>query len=577
MKTKVKRLSALFMAFAMSVSVMQATAFAEATHSSELAWGPVTINQDGTYDILETCAEHAKDASATCAKHHAGRIATKVENGATVVDPSKSQPQDWSTTFPTLAFGVNVVAANCVTPATITYTVTIDEKAYRSDAFKTADATGVHKFANANIADADLTTEQLENPEHYKVIADTATCQAAGEKTYAKICQDCHQTITTATVVRPSAMTDHQWIQDETTSKDKVFNQEITPATCQVAGKEYHYIQCKDCGQKLYANAEDEFVATSLYQAKQYGIAQFVHNYVYTATCEYDYVTDKTLPSITADDFTITGKCSTCPDQTNAAKASVQSVQDVQIDSAKTKIVKPVSACQPGSVTYTLKYTAKVAENGTLKDTPATIEVTVPYYLKGAYPDQDNHTWSTPAPDDDSVVEATCTAAGKYNLVKTCTVCGEKEVVATIKISKIAHKAAAAVKENVVKATYAKGGSYDLVTRCADCGKAISTTHKTTAKLTVNAPVLSSVKNVKGKKATVAWKKASSVSGYQVQYATSSSFKSAKSVKTTASSKTISKLSKNKKYYVRVRSYKVSGGKTYYSSWSKVKTVTIKK
>lgn len=73
------------------------------------------------------------------------------------------------------------------------------------------------------------------------------------------------------------------------------------------------------------------------------------------------------------------------------------------------------------------------------------------------------------------------------------------------------------------------------------------------------------------------WKKASSVSGYQLQYAKNKSFKSAKSVKTKSTSKTVSKLSKKKKYYVRVRSYKVSGGKTYYSSWSNVKTVTIKK
>ena len=48
-------------------------------------------------------------------------------------------------------------------------------------------------------------------------------------------------------------------------------------------------------------------------------------------------------------------------------------------------------------------------------------------------------------------------------------------------------------------------------------------------------------------------------------------------MKTKATTKYLTKLAKNKKYYVRVRTYKVVSGKTYYSSWSGAKTVTIKK
>ena len=41
-------------------------------------------------------------------------------------------------------------------------------------------------------------------------------------------------------------------------------------------------------------------------------------------------------------------------------------------------------------------------------------------------------------------------------------------------------------------------------------------------------------------------------------------------------SKKVTGLKVNKKYYVRVCAYKTVSGKTYYSRWSKAKTVTIK-
>ncbi len=83
----------------------------------------------------------------------------------------------------------------------------------------------------------------------------------------------------------------------------------------------------------------------------------------------------------------------------------------------------------------------------------------------------------------------------------------------------------------------------------------------------------------------VTWKKqAKQTTGYQVQYSTSSKFKSAKTVtisKNKTTSKSVGKLSAKKKYYVRVRTYKTIkiGGKSVklYSGWSKAKSVTTKK
>lgn len=79
---------------------------------------------------------------------------------------------------------------------------------------------------------------------------------------------------------------------------------------------------------------------------------------------------------------------------------------------------------------------------------------------------------------------------------------------------------------------------------------------------------------------TVKWKKKSGITGYQIQYSTNSKFKKkdsktikVKQVKT--NSKRIKGLKVAKKYYVRVRTYKLVKKKSYYSSWSKKKSVTI--
>ena len=91
---------------------------------------------------------------------------------------------------------------------------------------------------------------------------------------------------------------------------------------------------------------------------------------------------------------------------------------------------------------------------------------------------------------------------------------------------------------------------------------------------------LTSVKSAKAGEMTAKWGKNTKVSGYQLQYATDSSFKGAKTVtvkKAATTGTTVKKLTKGQKYYVRVRTYKKVGSKTYYSTWSASKNVTIKK
>ena len=103
----------------------------------------------------------------------------------------------------------------------------------------------------------------------------------------------------------------------------------------------------------------------------------------------------------------------------------------------------------------------------------------------------------------------------------------------------------------------------------------------TQAKVTVKKTTLKSAKNAKGKKLVVKWKKNTAGNGYQIQYSTSKKFAKGNKTKTISKNKTtsytIKKLKKKKTYYVRIRTYKKVSGKTYYSGWSSVKKVKIKK
>lgn len=79
---------------------------------------------------------------------------------------------------------------------------------------------------------------------------------------------------------------------------------------------------------------------------------------------------------------------------------------------------------------------------------------------------------------------------------------------------------------------------------------------------------------------SMTWKEQpSQTKGYQIQYSYYRNFKKYKSVKISDNSTTSQKitgLKRNRKCYVRIRTYKVVSGKTFYSNWSSVKTVTTK-
>jgi len=79
---------------------------------------------------------------------------------------------------------------------------------------------------------------------------------------------------------------------------------------------------------------------------------------------------------------------------------------------------------------------------------------------------------------------------------------------------------------------------------------------------------------------TVSWNKADDVTGYEIQYSTKKDFsKGKKTVRVTdpkATSTKITNLKTGKTYYFRIRVWKKSGGKKYFSAWSTVKKAELK-
>ncbi len=164
----------------------------------------------------------------------------------------------------------------------------------------------------------------------------------------------------------------------------------------------------------------------------------------------------------------------------------------------------------------------------------------------------------------------------------------------TVTVSTVTYNGKSQTPKVVVKDSKGKtiSSSHYTVSKVKSVGtQTVTITFKSTSKyytgkLTAKCKVIppkTTMKSVSAgsKKLTAKWtKKTAGVTGYQIQYSTSKTFKSAKTVtikKDTTTSTTIKKLKGKKKYYVRVRTYAKVSGKYYYSGWSSAKSKTTKK
>lgn len=130
--------------------------------------------------------------------------------------------------------------------------------------------------------------------------------------------------------------------------------------------------------------------------------------------------------------------------------------------------------------------------------------------------------------------------------------------------------------KKTVTVTYSKSEQETASKKSTDVK---TTAAKKSKKVTVKRPSIRKIKRSKKKQLTVYWKKDKTVSGYQIQYAANKKMtKGKKTVKVSKkkTSYTIKKLKSKRIYYVRMRSYKKMGGKTYYSKWSQIKKVRVK-
>ena len=80
----------------------------------------------------------------------------------------------------------------------------------------------------------------------------------------------------------------------------------------------------------------------------------------------------------------------------------------------------------------------------------------------------------------------------------------------------------------------------------------------------------------KKKKLNVKWKKIGGATGYEVMYAKNNKFKGKKTVKVKKNKVTLKRLKSKKKYFVKVRAYKIVNGNKKYGKWSKTVKVKVK-
>lgn len=164
-------------------------------------------------------------------------------------------------------------------------------------------------------------------------------------------------------------------------------------------------------------------------------------------------------------------------------------------------------------------------------------------------------------------------ATVQYNLVRTYDSYKELQVLGDISWSS---SNSSTVSVNQSGKAKAAGYGKAVIKAASSSGVSASVSVQVPVKVTAT----SITKITAGKKKLTITCKKKSVDGYEVQCSTKKNFKSGVKKKISAGGGktkiTVTKLKAKKKYYVRVRSYKLINGKKYYSSWSKVKTKKTK-
>lgn len=142
------------------------------------------------------------------------------------------------------------------------------------------------------------------------------------------------------------------------------------------------------------------------------------------------------------------------------------------------------------------------------------------------------------------------------------------------------NKAVVTVNRETGKVTIKGAGTATITVTAPATKNYKAASYKVTVKVNPLKVTLNSVESRSSGKMLVKWSKNSKVTGYQIQYSKKADFSSDKKLNVEGKAtvfKTITGMTKGAKYYVRVRCYQVVNGVKYYSAYSNVKTITVKK
>ncbi len=383
--------------------------------------------------------------------------------------------------------------------------------------------------------------------EHSYILIDekNPSCTADGYKKYK--CSDCGSEYT-----------------DEVSALGHKYVELIIAPTCTEKGYTLH--TCSICGE----NYKDKYV-------NEKG-----HNYVSEITKDADCTSDGLITNI----------CSECNDKkTTIIPAKGHNYEDTIVAPTCDNNGYTLHKCRECGFSYKDREIEKLAHNyksNITKEATCTSEGIREYVCEFC---ENSYTQSIAKKEHTYVstikTQASCIDNGVMQY--KCSECGDE-------YDSIIPATGHAYTENVIRPTLTERGfTIHLCKICGDCfiDNYTDSLQKTTDqpsdsekkdnsrknfKIKLKAPKIKSVVSKK-KSLKVKWNKVVGITGYQIQYSTNKSFKKAKKLVVKGKTKmvgTIRNLKSKKKYYVRVRSYKILKMKTVYSRWSNVKNKKTK-
>ena len=279
----------------------------------------------------------------------------------------------------------------------------------------------------------------------------------------------------------------------------------------------------------------------------------------YSGTYKAGFLIEQTEPSLKFDRKTITVKYGTKPFLCALSEKTTDGTITYSSSNPKAAVVDPVTGkvtIKGGGTAAIMAYAAK-GTNYTSGSTFCTIKVT----------------------KRSNTIKASNIRRTWYAKARKISINAKVYGKAPLKYSSSSKSVKVDKDGRITIAAKFTGSARITIRSSATAGYNAATKHIT---VTVNpaGTTLTTAKSLSGRKAQITWKKNGYVTGYEIQYSVNKNFRSGSKKTVSGASKTkytLTKLQKNKTYYVRIRTYKKSGTKKYYSSWSKVKAVRIRK